>query len=446
LRPLLLTEPYLHCDPSHPDYAGVVFWYWFHATLNVLTLSMDAVWWIVAMRLTKRRLWRVLVSIFLAGQMAALLSLLCDFDWRPHAPQAVLVAVVTWHYLALGLALTVLLPVGIVRTGAWMVRAVRARNRPSEAPQRLSMTAAAAENSSTRRQFLGACAALVPPVFSVGLTGLAVAQLQQLRVRRFTLSLPALPRALDGITIAHLSDIHLGGLTSARVLREMVNTTNALRADLVLMTGDLINYELADLSEGIALLKSMEGRYGLWLVEGNHDLFDNGGEFERRVKAAGLPLLLDESAVAHVRGYPVQLFGLKWMGVDVADEEPHNHVADFQLRDMLKQRQPDAFPILLAHHPHTFDAAVKAGLPLTLAGHTHGGFWMLDSRHGIGPALFRYWSGLYTRGRSQMIVSNGIGNWSQLPPLRINAPAEIIHLTLRCAETRDWRFAGARGY
>jgi len=55
---------------------------------------------------------------------------------------------------------------------------------------------------------------------------------------------------------------------------------------------------------------------------------------------------------------------------------------------------------------------------------------MLDSRHGFGPALFRYWSGLYTRGGAQMIVSNGVGNWF---PLRINAPAEIIHLTLRRA-------------
>jgi predicted MPP superfamily phosphohydrolase len=413
-----------------------VFWFWFHAILNLLTLAMDATWWVVAMRLTKKRLWRVLITIFLAGQMAALLSLLCDLDWRPYAPQAVQVAVVTWHYLALGLALVVLLPLGILRAGAWMVRAIRARNRPTEAPQHLAMAAAAAENSSTRRQFLGACAALAPPLFSFGLTGLAAAQLHRLRVRRFTLALPALPRALDGITIAHLSDIHLGGLTSARILREMVNTTNALRADLVVMTGDLINFELTDLSEGIALLKSMESRYGLWLIEGNHDLFDNGGEFERRVKAAGLSLLLDESAVAHVRGYPVQLFGLSWTGAEVANEEPRDQVTDFQLRDMLKKRQPDAFPILLAHHPHTFDAAVKADLPLTLAGHTHGGFWMLDSRHGIGPAMFRYWSGLYTRGRSQLVVSNGIGNWSQLPPLRINAPAEIIHLTLRCAPAR----------
>ena len=183
------------------------------------------------------------------------------------------------------------------------------RNRPVAAP--------ASAKSLTRREFIGAAAALAPPLFTVGLTGVALAQLNNFRVRRFTLSIPALPRALDGITIAHVSDIHVGRMTCGRVLREIVNTTNALRADLVLLTGDLIDYALADLSEGIALVKAMEGRYGLWMIEGNHDLLENGAEFERRVKAAGVPFLLNESAVANVRGHPVQLFGLRWVGGDV---------------------------------------------------------------------------------------------------------------------------------
>jgi predicted MPP superfamily phosphohydrolase len=401
-----------------------VFWFWW--SINSLTLVSDAVWWLVAMRLTKRRLWRVLVSIFLAAQFAAQLSFMRGLISTSHVPKAVFVAVVVWHVLALVLGLVVVLPLGIMRVGAWLVRVMaRAtgvrRNRPVVTP--------AGEKSLTRREFIGTCAALAPPLFSIGLSGVAMAQLSQFRVRRFTLTIPALPRVLDGITIAHLTDIHVGRLTSGRVLREMVNTTNALRADLVLMTGDLINYELADLSEGIALVKAMEGRYGQWMIEGNHDLLDDGPEFERRVKAAGVPFLLDESAVANVRGYPVQFFGLRWLGGRIRERD---HVMGLQVRKLMKQRQPDAFPIMLAHHPHAFDAAVKAELPLTLAGHTHGGYLMLDSRHGFGPALFRYWSGLYARGSSQLIVSNGIGNWF---PIRVNAPAEIVHITLRSAGT-----------
>ena len=107
-----------------------------------------------------------------------------------------------WHYGALGLAFAVLLPLGIVRGWAWMIRRIARvrgvqRNRPA--------AAAASVNSPTRREFIGACAALAPPLFTVGLTGVALAQLNNFRVRRFTLSIPTLPRALDGITIAHVT-------------------------------------------------------------------------------------------------------------------------------------------------------------------------------------------------------------------------------------------------
>jgi predicted MPP superfamily phosphohydrolase len=397
-----------------------MFLFWFHLVMNLLMVVLNATWWVVAMRLAKRRLWRVLVSVFMAGQMIALLSLMGGLDWPRHTPKALLASVLIWHFLALA----ILVVLGTVCICAWLVRAmarlVGARRNPPVATP-------ASPSSLTRREFLGAGAALAPSLFTFGLTGLALAQLNHFRVRRFTLSLPALPRALDGITIAHVTDIHVGGMTCGRLLRDMVNTTNALRADLVLMTGDLIDFNLADLSEGIALVKAMEGRYGLWMIEGNHDLFENGWEFERRVKVAGVPLLLNESAVANVRGYPVQLFGLGWID---SHTRQRDRLTAMQVRELMKQRHPDAFPLLLTHHPHAFDAAVEEDLPLTLSGHTHGGQLMLDSRHGVGPVLFRYWSGLYTRGRSQMIVSNGVGTAF---PIRINAPAEIVHITLRCA-------------
>ncbi len=94
--------------------------------------------------------------------------------------------------------------------------------------------------------------------------------------------------------------------------------------------------------------------------------------------------------------------------------------------ELLAQRQTDAFPILLAHHPHAFDYAKD--VPLTLAGHTHGGQLMVTKNFGFGPALYRYWSGLYRKKDRALVVSNGTGNWF---PLRTRAPAEIIHLTLR---------------
>jgi len=391
--------------------------------------AVDVAWWAAAMRLTKSKTARILVSVFMVCQIAGFLAFVVaqgsPIDWVRQIPKAAWAAVVLWHFFGLA----VLLPLGIVRVCTWAVRGLGRLTgiegkRPAPAP--------VSENAVTRREFFGTAAALTPPLFTIGLTGAALTQLDHFRVRRFTLSMPALPRALDGMTIAHVSDMHVGTLTRGRVLREMVNTTNAMRADLVLLTGDLINRELADLTEAISMVKAMEARYGLWMVEGNHDLIENGEEFERRVKAAGVPLLLNESAMTEVRGHPVQIFGLRW--TLQGGSQRRDQVTAGWLRGLVKQRQPDAFPILLAHHPHVFDAAVEEDLPLTLAGHTHGGQLMLNSQCGVGPIMFRYWSGLYTRGRGQMVVSNGIGNWF---PLRINAPAEIIHLTLRCGEKAE---------
>ena len=227
------------------------------------------------------------------------------------------------------------------------------------------------------------------------------------------------------MTIAQVSDMHVGRFTKGEVLQKTVRLVNEMRADLVLLTGDLINDALADLDTGLEIARAMEARFGLVIIEGNHDLIESPREFERRVKASGLPFLLDESTVVSVRGFPVQLLGLRWTRVY---GEGRDAAIGAEVRKLLEQRTPGAFLILLAHHPHAFDAAAEAQLPLTLSGHTHGGQLMLNERLGFGPALFRYWSGLYQRGPSKLIVSNGVGNWF---PLRVNAPAEIVHLTLR---------------
>jgi uncharacterized protein len=395
----------------------MVFWFWFWWVHHALMILVDVAWGLLAFRLTKSRIWRAVISAFLGLQLAGVVFGMAGFDWPSHVPRAVFATVLVWHYVGLAL----LLPLGATRIYGFTRGFVAKARRDTQ--DALPGTG----QQVSRREFLGAAACLAPPLFTIGLTGVALARLDTLRVRRFTLAIPDLPRALDGTTLAHLTDLHLGHLTCERVIRELVDETNALQPDLVVWTGDLIDYSLSDLSEGIALVKAVEGRYGSWIAEGNHDLADDEGEFRRRVKAAGLQLLLDESALTSVRGYPVQMFGLRW----ISGADPRrDHATSLQVRQVLRNRQPDAFPILLSHHPHAFDAAIKANLPLTLAGHTHGGQLMVDRSHGLGSVMFRYWSGLYCRGGSQLVVSNGVGTWL---PFRINAPAEIVHLTLRCA-------------
>jgi predicted MPP superfamily phosphohydrolase len=387
-----------------------------------LMLALDIFWWCVLARATNRKWVRAFVTIFMITQTIGLIWLisgrLFQTGWDRWLPKSATAAIFIWHFIGLGLLsllAVALIPIFLVQQ---MVRISKRRRQPEE---QLSDH----RNQYTRREFLSVAAAITPPLLTLGLTGIALSQLNQFRVRHLVVPIRDLPRDLDGTTIAHVSDMHVGRFTSGRVLREMVRVVNEFRADLVLLTGDLINDALTTLDQGIDLVRALDPRLGLYLIEGNHDLIENASEFERRVKASGIPFLLDESAIASVHGVPVQLLGLSWTRRHGAN---HDEAISRSVRALLQQRRPDVFPILLAHHPHAFDAAAEAGMPLTLSGHTHGGQLMLNERLGFGPALFRYWSGLYTRGESKLIVSNGVGNWF---PVRANAPAELIHLTLR---------------
>jgi uncharacterized protein len=391
-------------------------------TIIGLMLGLDILWWWMLARATNRKWVRAFVTIFMIGQTVGLIWLISgrffQTGWDRWLPKFATAAIFIWHFVGLGLLSLLgvaLIPILLVQQ---MVRISRRRRQPEE---QLSDR----RNHYTRREFLGVAAAITPPLLTLSLAGVALSQLNQFRVRRLVLPIRDLPRDLDGTTIAHVSDMHVGRFTSGRVLREMVRVVNESRADLVLLTGDLINDALTSLDEGIDLVRAIDPRLGLYLIEGNHDLIENADEFERRVKASGIPFLLDESAIASVRGVPVQLLGLSWTRRHGAN---HDEAISRSVRALLQQRRPDAFPILLAHHPHAFDAAAEAQMPLTLSGHTHGGQLMLNEQLGFGPALFRYWSGLYTRGQSKLIVSNGVGNWF---PVRANAPAELIHISLR---------------
>ncbi len=334
-------------------------------------LVLDAIcWWLLA-RLTHFQLPRILLGIFMAAQMITLICLIgsriFQTGWDRWLPKFGVSALFIWHFIGLGLFAVV----GLGLVPILVVQKIVKANR--QALPRPALAVTEDRHGWNRREFLGFAAALAPPLLTFSLAGAALSQLNRFRVRRFVLPIPTLP---------------------------------------------------VDLDRGLELAGRMEARFGLYLIEGNHDLIENGTEFERRVKASRIPFLLDESAIVSVRGAPVQLLGLSWTR---AHENRDQAIAK-SVNKLLEQRQENAFPILLAHHPHAFDAAAEARMPLTLSGHTHGGQLMLNEQLGFGPAFFRYWSGLYTRGESQLIVSNGVGNWF---PIRVNAPAELVHITLR---------------
>jgi uncharacterized protein len=374
-------------------------------TLIIFTmLVLDLLWWRWAHRLLQsHKLRRRILDAFMGVQLGGFLWIVIGRAAISRAdewlPQSIVTLIFIWHFLGLPLATLILL---IARPAAAL-----AKSRSQTAP-----------DAPTRREFLQTAAIAAAPLASFAATGIALDEMADFRLRRFVVNLPQLPPALDGLTIAQVADIHVGRFTSEKLLRKIVDATNALDADLVLLSGDLIDHSLADLPIGLDVVKQMRSRYGSFMCEGNHDLFENRWGFENGVKASGVPLLVNETITLNIRGTPVQLLGLEWGMLT------KSYYRDVQIaagmKQLLPQRDPSAFSIL--------DLAAQAGIPLTLSGHTHGGQLMLTPHIGVGPVLFRYWSGLYSKGASKLIVSNGVGNWF---PLRINAPAELLHITLR---------------
>ena len=370
----------------------------------------DLLWCRDALRQAKR--WaRWTGAIFGALQFAGLVMILSSrggVTLENVLPRPVHSIIISWHVL-------VLLPWLAWRTGGGLFLLTKkllpvARLAPVPAHHE--------PRGISRRAFFQATAVLAPPMLTVAAAGIGEAQLDGFRIRRLDVPVPDLPPALEGVTIAHVTDFHVGRFTRGRVLERIVEETNRLDADVIALTGDFINHSLRDLPAALDVVRALRARSIIAACEGNHDLIEDAGTFRRESERGGLPLLLGETATTSIRGQRVQFLGLPW-----------NH-STAGMRDsaaaLIARRDPGAWPLLLAHHPHAWDFA--GGIPLTLSGHTHGGQLMLTGRVGAGSLFYRYWSGLYTRPSGALIVSNGVGNWF---PVRIQAPAEILHLTLR---------------
>lgn len=243
------------------------------------------------------------------------------------------------------------------------------------------------------------------------------------------LVLPELPDALDGLKIAHISDLHIGHLITPAHLPRIVEMTAAIQGDIVAITGDFVDFTHDVLDDVIAALQKLSAPLGVWMVPGNHDYLEDGPALVKRFRQAGLNLLLNETRMLDHEGNRIALGGIDWcQGVAEMESAVRTTATAMNGHGNTDLR------ILLAHHPHAFDEAVRCGVHVTLSGHTHGGQVMLSNRRGrkgsigLGSLAFRYPQGLYQRGHHYLYVTSGVGSWF---PLRVRCPAEVACLTLR---------------
>ena len=245
-------------------------------------------------------------------------------------------------------------------------------------------------------------------------------------VNQRVIDLPRLPDELCGLTITHLSDLHVGELVTPAHLPYIVEAANALESDLIAVTGDFVDFSNVYLPAIIKAMEQLTAPLGVYFVLGNHDFLDNGQQVADAFLKAGLNLLLNNTVDLEHYEKRITVGGINW-----ADK--HTQIAR-DVRATVNQMPKADLRLLLAHHPHAFDAARRRGVDLTLSGHTHGGQVLLSNKRGkkgsIGLANFgfRYTRGLYQHGDSRLFVSSGVGSWF---PLRIRCPAEITRLELQ---------------
>jgi uncharacterized protein len=269
----------------------------------------------------------------------------------------------------------------------------------------------------TRREFLYMAGCGAAPVLATGMGLHGLATQDDLRLRKFDIPVAGLPPGLEGFTIAHVSDLHSGIFVGPKRLKIMTDTANDLKADLVVVTGDLINFRMEEFPEALAAIQRLESRHGLYLCEGNHDVIPGPGLVLEACRRNHLAMLWDETATLNLDGGRVIIGGLPWLS-------PNPDTPPRMVTNLFPARAEGDVRILLAHHPHFFD--VSDQVDLLLSGHTHGGQIMFGDV-GLGSLRFKYNSGRFHRGDMTMIVNNGCGDWF---PCRIGAPAEVGLLRL----------------
>ncbi|WP_242394543.1 metallophosphoesterase [Anaeromyxobacter oryzisoli] len=244
-------------------------------------------------------------------------------------------------------------------------------------------------------------------------------------VTEIPVRLERLPPALSGFTIAQITDLHVGPTIRAREVRRVVEQTNALRPDLVAITGDLVDGSVRELGEAVSHLAALRARHGVYFVTGNHEYYSGVEEWIAYLRRLGVRVLRNERVAIGDAGASLDLAGVDdWS----AGRFGNGHGVD--LPRALAGRDPARSLVLLAHQPRGVPEAIGAGVELQLSGHTHGG--QLFPFNLLVAAAYPYVKGLYaleeagTRGH--VYVSRGTGYWG--PPMRLGSPPELARIIL----------------
>jgi predicted MPP superfamily phosphohydrolase len=297
------------------------------------------------------------------------------------------------------------------------------RSRTTVVP---SVPEPAAAQHETRRVFVARVAAGSALVAAGGIGAFGVrSALWDITLPEVPVGLPRLPRALDGFTIALLTDVHIGPMLDGRFLRHLVELTNRARPDIVAIGGDLVDGSVARIGSQVAELRHLRARHGVCFVTGNHEYYSGSDEWVAFLRTLGVRVLMNERIAlgdATVRGAQFDLGGIP------DHRAAHNSAVGPDAHAVTLGRDPERELVMLAHQPVQIAQTAQVGTGLQLSGHTHGG--QLYPFGAVALLAQPYLAGLHRHPETdtQVYVSRGTGFWG--PPMRVLAPAEIALVRL----------------
>ena len=243
------------------------------------------------------------------------------------------------------------------------------------------------------------------------------------RTVELEVEMPNLPAAADGLVIAHLSDLHLGSLIGERRLRSVIEQIDAMKPDLIAVTGDLVDGDVGTVETLVPVLKTLTAPLGVYSILGNHEIYAGADRCRVLMRDSGF-VVLDSASVEVIQGV--------WIaGVPDSGRGPGTDGLDGALEAALAGVGEGAAVIYLQHAPGNEVSIAAAGVGLMLDGHTHGG--QIWPSHYLVRRIFPHMAGVRRIGDMTQLVSRGAGRWG--PPMRLFAPSEIYRITLRNSQS-----------
>lgn len=270
--------------------------------------------------------------------------------------------------------------------------------------------------SKKRRDFFKRSLDISSLALASSLSAKSIYNARNVKLERVEIKIKKLKKSYK---IAQLSDIHIGGLIDKDFIRDIVLRVNALRVDLVVITGDLIDIEMERAKDTLAELAHLESTYGTFFIAGNHEYFHDIVKIIETLKELGIRVLENENVYIGDVGEGFNLAGV----YDIFGYRTNTYVPDINKALSNLKSSPT---VLLAHQPKYINE-VTDSVDLMLSGHTHGGQ--------LFPFMFLvklqqpYISGLHQHNKElQIYVNKGTGFWG--PPMRLGACSEITEITL----------------